>query len=100
MVFCLYIHVKIKPESVDEFKSRWSKLAKHCLEHEPETLSYELCASDQAENEFMIVEVRQRAVSSASSPPPRVSLQVSLTHALTRCARRAPDELSTVTYQR
>lgn len=100
MVFCLYIHVKIKPESVDEFKSRWSTLAKHCLEHEPETLSYELCASDQAENEFMIVEVRPRAASSALLPPrlaTRISHTLSHTHARAH-ARRTPDELSTVTY--
>ena len=65
MVFCLYIRVKIKPDSVEEFKERWGKLAAHCREHEPETVSYELCASDQVENEFMIVEVR-----SPSRKPP------------------------------
>lgn len=57
MVFCLYIRVKIKKEAVEEFKERWGKLAAHCRANEPETLSYELCASDQADDEFMIVEV-------------------------------------------
>jgi|AntAceMinimDraft_11_1070367.scaffolds.fasta_scaffold188920_1 hypothetical protein len=58
MVFCLYIRVKVAAEFVAEFKERWGKLAAHCRAHEPETLSYELCASDQSEDEFMIVEVR------------------------------------------
>jgi hypothetical protein len=76
MVFCLHITVKIKAECVAEFKERWGKLAEHCREHEPETLSYELCASDQADNEFMIVEVSERAP--ATRLAPRLSL--SLTH--------------------
>lgn len=58
MTFCLYIRVKIREDAVAEFKEEWGKLAAHCREHEPETLSYELCASDQVANEFMIVEVR------------------------------------------
>ena len=70
MVFCLYIRVKIKTEAVEEFKERWGKLAKHCREHEPETMSYELCASDQVENEFMIVEVRAFPRSRDTSTPP------------------------------
>ena len=56
-VFCLYIRVKLKREMIPEFKERWGVLAKHVRENEPETLSYELCASDQNDDEFMIVEV-------------------------------------------
>ena len=56
-VFCLYIRVKLKREMIPEFKERWGILAKHVRENEPETLSYELCASDQNDDEFMIVEV-------------------------------------------
>ena len=41
-IFCLYIRVKIKADMVDEFKQRFSVLAKHVKDHEPLTLS---CAS-------------------------------------------------------
>ena len=55
-VFCLYIRVKLKPEMVKEFLERWGILAAHVKANEPATLSYELCRSDQNEDEFMIVE--------------------------------------------
>lgn len=55
-VFCLYIRVKLKPEMVKEFLERWGILAAHVKANEPDTLSYELCRSDQNEDEFMIVE--------------------------------------------
>ena len=41
-IFCLYIRVKIKADMVDEFKQRFSVLAKHVKDNEPLTLS---CAS-------------------------------------------------------
>ena len=41
-IFCLYIRVKIKADMVDEFKRRFSVLAKHVKDNEPLTLS---CAS-------------------------------------------------------
>ena len=55
-VFCLYIRVKLKTDAIPEFLERWGKLASHVRANEPETLSYELCRSDQNEDEFMIVE--------------------------------------------
>ena len=55
-VFCLYIRVKLKPEFIPEFLLRWGVLAAHVKANEPDTLSYELCRSDQNEDEFMIVE--------------------------------------------
>ena len=55
-VFCLYIRVKLKPEMVAEFKERFAVLANHVRENEPETVSYQLCESDQSPDEFMIVE--------------------------------------------
>ena len=55
-VFCLYIRVKLKTDAIPEFLERWGKLASRVRANEPETLSYELCRSDQNEDEFMIVE--------------------------------------------
>ena len=55
-VFCLYIRVKLKSEMVEEFLQRFGVLAAHVKANEPDTLSYELCRSDQNEDEFMIVE--------------------------------------------
>ena len=73
-VFCLYIRVKLKREMIPEFKERWGILAKHVRENEPETLSYELCASDQNDDEFMIVEVcpsrKPPTLIPSSSPSP------------------------------
>ena len=56
-MFCLYIRVKLKPEFIPEFLLRWGVLAAHVKANEPDTLSYELCRSDQNEDEFMIVEI-------------------------------------------
>ena len=50
-VFCLYIRVKLKTDAIPEFLERWGKLASHVRANEPETLSYELCRSDQNEDE-------------------------------------------------
>ena len=55
-VFCLYIRVKLKSEMIEEFLQRSGVLAAHVKANEPDTLSYELCRSDQNEDEFMIVE--------------------------------------------
>ena len=55
-VFCLYIRVKLKSEMIEEFLQRFGVLAAHVKANEPDTLSYELCRSDQNEDEFMIVE--------------------------------------------
>lgn len=68
-VFCLYIRVKLKREMIPEFKERWGILAKHVRENEPETFSYELCASDQNDDEFMIVEVCPPRKPSTLIPP-------------------------------
>ena len=55
-VFCLYIRVKLKSEMIAEFLSRFGALAAHVKANEPDTLSYELCRSDQNKDEFMILE--------------------------------------------
>ena len=60
-VFCLYIRVKLKTDAIPEFLERWGKLASHVRANEPETLSYELCRSDQNEDEFMIERYPSRA---------------------------------------
>ena len=50
----------------------WGILAKHVRENGPETLSYELCASDQNDDEFMIVEVCPSRKPRPASPLLRV----------------------------
>jgi len=62
-IFCLYIRVKIKADMVDEFKRRFSVLAKHVKDNEPLTLS---CASP-----------RRHVLDVFPSPPARLARRFS-----------------------
>eukprot|EP00042_Codosiga_hollandica_P025111 m.109533 g.109533 ORF g.109533 m.109533 type:complete len:135 (-) comp51770_c0_seq1:71-475(-) len=70
--FVYVVRIKTKPGKRDEWLSEWAKLAKHCRNNEPKTLTYE--ASTSAGDDVDSIMIYERYPTKASlENPHRVS---------------------------
>eukprot|EP00055_Hartaetosiga_balthica_P000308 m.136221 g.136221 ORF g.136221 m.136221 type:complete len:157 (-) comp10517_c0_seq1:150-620(-) len=55
-VLVLLVHLKFKEGGLSQFLEKWTAVANHCREHEPNTLTYELSRSESDKNSVIIYE--------------------------------------------
>lgn len=69
---------ELAPGKIDEFLRLWEPLAAHCLEHEPETFSYEAAISDKEPDTVIIFERYRSKESLTGEATPQRGSQASL----------------------